>query len=40
VKIVGGRTHEEYWIPAEDPEEFNQNIVDKLEVISEYRGLF
>ena len=35
---VGGRTHEEYWIPAEDLEEFNQNIVGKIEVIAEFRG--
>lgn len=38
VKIVGGRTHEEYWIPAEDLEEFNRNIVGKIEVIAEFRG--
>lgn len=37
-KIVGGQTHEEYWIPAEDLEEFNQNIVGKIEVISEFKG--
>ena len=38
VKIVGGKTHEEYWIPAEDLEEVNLNIVGKIEVISEFRG--
>lgn len=38
-KIVGGKVHEEYWIPAEDLEEFNRNIVGKIEVISEFRGL-
>ncbi|MDQ6785380.1 MAG: hypothetical protein M3033_00980 [Acidobacteriota bacterium] len=38
IKIVGGVTHEEYWIPAENLEEFNQNIVGKIEVISEFRG--
>jgi len=38
VKIVGGKTHEEYWIPAEDLEEFNRNIVGKIEIISEFRG--
>lgn len=38
VKVVGGRTHEEYWIPAEDLEKFNQNIVGKIEVIAEFRG--
>ena len=37
-KIVGGSTHEEYWIPAEDLEEFNRNIVGKIEVIVEFRG--
>jgi hypothetical protein len=38
IKIVGGKTHEEYWIPAEDLEEFNKNIVGKIEVIAEFRG--
>ncbi len=36
--FVGGRTHEEYWIPAEDLEKFNDNIVGSIEVISEHRG--
>jgi len=36
-KVVGGAIHEEYWIPAEDLEEFNQNIVGSIEVITEYR---
>jgi hypothetical protein len=38
VKVVGGRTHEEYWIPSEDLDDFNQNISGKIEVISEFRG--
>lgn len=38
VKIVGGKTHEEYWIPAEDLEEFNRNIVGKIEVIAKFGG--
>lgn len=37
-KIVGGSEHEEYWIPAEDLEEFNGKIVGKIEVIAEFRG--
>lgn len=37
-KIVGGREHEEYWIPAEDLEEFNRNIVGVIEVIAEFEG--
>ena len=38
IKIVGGKTHEEYWIPAKDLEEFNRNIVGKIEVIAEFVG--
>jgi hypothetical protein len=38
IKVVGGRTHEEYWIPAEDLEEFNRNIVGKIEVVAEFKG--
>jgi hypothetical protein len=38
IKVVGGKTHEEYWIPAEDSEEFNRNIAGKIEVIAEFRG--
>jgi hypothetical protein len=38
IHIVGGSQHQEYWIPAEDVNEFNQNIVGKIEVVSEYRG--
>lgn len=37
-KVVGGATHEEYWIPAEDLEQFNRNIVGKIEIVSEFRG--
>lgn len=37
-KIVSGATHEEYWIPAEELEEFNRNIVGKIEVIADFRG--
>jgi hypothetical protein len=35
-KIVGGRHHEEYWIPAEDLPEFNRNIIGKIAVISKF----
>ncbi len=38
IQVVGGEICEEYWIPAEDLEEFNRNIVGKIEVISEFRG--
>ena len=38
VQKVGGAEHLEYWIPAEKLGEFNQNIVGKIEVISEFHG--
>jgi hypothetical protein len=37
-QIVGGQKHEEYWIPAEELNEFNRNIVGRIEVIAEYSG--
>ena len=38
VQTAGGSEHQEYWIPAEELEEFNRNIVGEIEVIAEYRG--
>ena len=32
-KIVGGRVHEEYWIPAEELDAFNAAIVREIEII-------
>jgi len=37
-RIVGGTIHSEYWIPAEDVDEFNQNIIGKIEVIAEFKN--
>ena len=37
VHQVGGRTALEYWIPAEDLESLNANIVGRIDVIREYR---
>ncbi|MEM1113742.1 MAG: hypothetical protein AAGI11_17650 [Pseudomonadota bacterium] len=37
IKKVGGEGHTEWWIPAEDLDELNENIVGKIEVIGEYR---
>ena len=34
---VGGKNHTEWWIPAEDLEELNNNIVGLIEVIGEYK---
>jgi hypothetical protein len=36
VQEAGGRSHLEYWIPAEDLPEFNAAIVGEIEVIAEY----
>ena len=37
VHVVGGFQHAEYWIPAEQLDEFNQNILGKIEVVAEFR---
>jgi hypothetical protein len=37
VQQVGGSQHTEYWIPAEDLDEFNRHIVAPIEVISEFK---
>jgi hypothetical protein len=34
---VGGDIHTEWWIPAEELEQLNDNIVGLIEVIGEYR---
>ncbi len=36
VQTVGSREHQEYWIPAEEMDEFNANIVGKIEVIETF----
>jgi len=38
VHIVGSSIHREYWIPAEELAEFNQNIVGQIEVVAEFLG--
>jgi hypothetical protein len=35
---VGGLAHQEYWIPAEDLDEFNRNIIGTIEVIAEFQS--
>ncbi|HWF42333.1 MAG TPA: hypothetical protein VN683_09645 [Acidothermaceae bacterium] len=37
IQQVGGREILEYWIPAEDLADMNQNIVGLIEVVAEYR---
>ena len=36
VQQAGGQTILEYWIPAEDLEEFNRHIVGLIEVVREF----
>jgi len=38
VHQVGSAVHQEYWIPAEDLEEFNHQIVGKIEVVAEFHS--
>jgi hypothetical protein len=35
---VGSSLHQEYWIPAEELDEFNHHIVGPIEVIAEYES--
>ena len=37
VEQVGARHHTEWWIPAEELDELNENIVGDIEVIGAYR---
>jgi len=36
VHVVGRSQHAEYWIPAEELEEFNRNLVGTIEVVAKY----
>lgn len=38
VHTVGAAHHREYWIPAEDLAELNQNLVGGIDVIAEFHG--
>jgi hypothetical protein len=38
VQKVGSASALEYWIPAEELDEFNKNIVGKIELISTFRS--
>lgn len=35
-KVVGNRSHQEYWMPAADLDEFNRNIVGLIEVVATF----
>lgn len=36
VRVAGANYHQEYWIPADELEEFNRNIIGKNRVIGEF----
>jgi hypothetical protein len=38
VQQVGGSNHTEWWVPAEELEELNDNIVGLIDVIGEYHA--
>jgi hypothetical protein len=38
IQKVGGDNHTEWWIPAEDLEALNDNIVGLIEVIGEFKA--
>jgi len=38
VQRVGGRIHEELWVPADDLAEFNMHIVGKIVVVDVFYG--
>lgn len=37
VQTVGSKVHQELWVPAEELEEFNSNIIGEIEVIAEFK---
>jgi len=38
VQHVGGAVHEELWVPAEELEEFNNNIIGDIRIIEAFFG--
>jgi hypothetical protein len=38
IQTAGSRIHQEYWIPADQLDEFNRHIVGFIEVIGEFRA--
>ncbi len=38
VQTVGSRIHREYWVPAEDLDEFNRHLVGEIEVVATFNS--
>jgi hypothetical protein len=36
IHTVGGKIHQELWVPSLDLEEFNRHIIGKIEVVARY----
>jgi len=36
VRVVGNATHRQYWIPAQDLEQLNSNIVGTIDIVQEF----
>ena len=36
IHTVGSHIHQEYWIPADELDEFNQNIIGNISIIEKY----
>jgi hypothetical protein len=36
--VVGGRQHEELWVPAEELAEFNHHLINRIEVVEAFFG--
>jgi hypothetical protein len=35
-RTVGGRQHQELWVPAQELEEFNRHLIGQIEVVATY----
>jgi len=38
VQVAGARAHRELWVPADELDQFNANLVGPIEVVAEFRG--
>jgi hypothetical protein len=37
-QVVGGREHEEFWVPAEELAEFNSHILGEIRILEAFKG--
>lgn len=38
VQVVGGRVHQELWVPAEELDEFNAHVIAPIQIVSQFYG--